>query len=84
MELLRGKTIQPGRSYSDPSTLFISNTIYGSGYGKVPSVEDELKGFKLTGTLPAPDMVSKMFSELEAGVSYADRAKKTYPRSLFR
>jgi iron complex outermembrane receptor protein len=67
--------ITPGRNYSDPTTLFLANTIYGSGYGKVPSVQDELKGFKLSGTLPAPALAN-FFSDFEAGVSYADRAKQ--------
>src|SRR5690606_37795704 len=37
----------PGRDYSDPDSLFLTNTIYGSGYGKVPRVEDELRAFRL-------------------------------------
>ncbi|KAG1593787.1 hypothetical protein G6F46_014475 [Rhizopus delemar] len=28
--------IRPGRDYSNPESLFLTNTIYGSGYGKVP------------------------------------------------
>jgi TonB-dependent receptor len=68
-------TIVPGRTYSDPGALFLSNTIYGSGYGKIPSVQDELKSIKLTGTLPTPAMISGIFSELEAGINYSDRIK---------
>ncbi|MET1161916.1 MAG: TonB-dependent receptor, partial [Pseudoxanthomonas sp.] len=34
--------INPGLDYSNPDSLFLTNTIYGSGYGKVPKVEDEL------------------------------------------
>ena len=36
-----------------PSKLFLRNTIYGSGYGKVPQVDDELKGFRLARPCPA-------------------------------
>ncbi len=40
----------PGRDYSDFSKLYLTNTIYGSGYGKTPHVDDELKGVKLAAT----------------------------------
>ncbi len=65
-------TMVPGRTYSDPTRLFLRGTIYGSGYGKTPSVEDELTGFKLAGKLP----LSGVFSELEVGANYADRSKQ--------
>jgi iron complex outermembrane receptor protein len=67
--------LTPGLDYSDPSKLFLRNTIYGSGYGKVPKVNDELKGFRLGATLPGPDATAKLFSEIEFGVNYADRNK---------
>ncbi|MGH8077189.1 MAG: TonB-dependent receptor [Lysobacter sp.] len=67
--------LTPGLDYSDPATLFLRNTIYGSGYGKVPQIEDELKGFKLAGSLPTPDMASNWFSSIDIGVNYADREK---------
>jgi iron complex outermembrane recepter protein len=65
----------PTLDYSDSSQLFLRNTIYGSGYGKVPSVKDELTGFKLVGTMPAPAMMG-MLSEVQVGLNYADRSKK--------
>lgn len=68
-------TLSPGLNYSDPSRLFVDNTIYGSGYGKTPRVEDELKGFKLVGSYLLGDM-SSIFSDIEAGVNYAERTKK--------
>lgn len=68
-------TIAPGKDYSDPTKLFLRNTIYGSGYGKVPFVEDELTGFKLTGTMAAPAALG-FLADIEFGVNYADRAKK--------
>ena len=37
--------IVPTQKYSDPALLYLQDTIYGSGYGKVPSVKDELTGF---------------------------------------
>jgi iron complex outermembrane recepter protein len=69
-------TITTGLNYSDPTQLYVRNTIYGSGYGKVPHVEDELKGFKLVASLPVPDMMEKLFSGVDVGVNYADRSKK--------
>lgn len=68
--------LTPGRNYSDPTKLFLRNTIYGSGYGKVPKVNDELKSFRLDATLPAPDFVSRLFSNFDFGANYADREKK--------
>ena len=68
--------ITPSLVYTDPTRLFLTGTIYGSGYGKTPSVKDELTSYKLTGTLPAPGMMSSLFSDLEFGVNYADRQKK--------
>lgn len=68
--------ITPGRDYSNPGSLFLTNTIYGSGYGKVPEVEDRLKGAKLAATLPVPEAMSSWFSDVDVGVNYADRRKQ--------
>ena len=68
--------IVPTRNYSDPTQLLLQDTIYGQGYGKVPSVKDDLTGFKLVGNLPAPEALSGWFADFEAGVNYADRSKK--------
>jgi len=68
-------TLTPGRNYSDASKLLLRNTIYGSGYGKVPHIDDELTGFKLAGTLPLPAAVSRFMPDIEFGVNYADRTK---------
>ncbi|MBB5206180.1 TonB-dependent receptor [Inhella inkyongensis] len=62
-----------GGDYSNPANLFLRGTIYGSGYGKVPQVEDELTGFRLNGELPTPGL--GLISELEFGLSYVDRSK---------
>ena len=64
----------PGLDYSDFNKLYLSNTIYGSGYGKTPHVADELKGFKLAATFPVPEGFS-WFSDFDVGVNYADRSK---------
>ena len=70
----------PGRDYSNPETLFLTNTIYGSGYGKVPRVEDELKTYTLAASLPAPQFASGFLSDIDVGLNYADREKqKTQP-----
>jgi iron complex outermembrane recepter protein len=63
------------RDYSDPSQLLLTNTIYGSGYGKKPSVKDELTGFKLLATLPAPSALA-MLADVQVGAGYTDRAKQ--------
>ncbi len=68
--------ISPGLDYSNPDALFLTNTIYGSGYGKVPQVEDRLKGGKIALTLPAPEALSSWFADIDVGVNYADRRKQ--------
>ncbi|MBD8636377.1 TonB-dependent receptor [Stenotrophomonas sp. CFBP 13725] len=67
--------ITPGLDYSNPDALFLTNTIYGSGYGKVPTVEDRLKGARVALTLPAPEALSPVFADFDIGVNYADRQK---------
>ncbi|MEN5426103.1 TonB-dependent receptor [Stenotrophomonas pennii] len=67
--------ITPGLDYSNPDALFLTNTIYGSGYGKVPTVEDRLKGARVALTLPAPEGLSPVFADFDIGVNYADRQK---------
>jgi TonB-dependent receptor len=64
----------PGLNYSDYNSLYLTNTIYGSGYGKTPRVDDELKGYKLAVSFPAPEGLS-WFSDVDAGINYADREK---------
>ena len=71
-------SISPTLNYSDPTKLYLRNTIYGSGYGKVPSVEDELKGLKISGSIPVPDALSGMFSDVEFGINLADRSKNKH------
>ncbi|UXA53701.1 TonB-dependent receptor [Xanthomonas prunicola] len=71
--------LSPGMNYSNPDALFLTNTIYGSGYGKVPRVEDVLKGARLQASFPMPEALS-WFSDLDVGVNYANREKqKTQP-----
>jgi iron complex outermembrane recepter protein len=66
--------LDPGFDYSNPESLYLANTIYGSGYGKTPKVEDELKAFKLAATLAAPEALG-LFADFDVGVNYADRHK---------
>jgi iron complex outermembrane recepter protein len=66
--------LTPGLDYSNPDTLFLTNTIYGSGYGKTPSVEDELTGFKVAVNMPAPAAMGWL-SDIDIGVNHADREK---------
>ncbi|USI99982.1 TonB-dependent receptor [Xanthomonas prunicola] len=71
--------LAPGMNYSNPDALFLTNTIYGSGYGKVPRVEDVLKGARLQASFPMPEALS-WFSDLDVGINYANREKqKTQP-----
>ncbi len=65
-------TLRGNRDYSSPSSLYIRNTIYGSGYGKTPRVEDELTGAKVVATFP----LGGMFADADVGLSYTDRSKK--------
>ena len=66
--------INPGRDYSNPDSLYLTGTIYGSGYGKVPNVVDELRTGKLAASFPAPGVLSWM-SDIDVGLNYADREK---------
>ncbi|MCA2998636.1 MAG: TonB-dependent receptor [Rhodocyclaceae bacterium] len=68
-------TMRPGLSYSDATRLFVDNTIYGSGYGKTPKVEDELKGYKLVASFPL-GTASSYFSDIDVGLNFAERTKK--------
>lgn len=67
-------TLRPGFDYSNPARLFLANTIYGSGYGKTPKVEDELLGFKLAASFPAPTAINWL-ADIDVGLNYVDRQK---------
>ncbi|TDK26251.1 TonB-dependent receptor [Luteimonas aestuarii] len=69
--------IRPGFDYSNPSELFLANTIYGSGYGKVPRVEDELRAVRVTASVPAPESLT-LFSDFDFGINHADRQKNKW------
>ncbi|MGO4378248.1 TonB-dependent receptor [Pseudoduganella sp. RAF19] len=69
-------TMTPGRDYSNPATLYVRNTIYGSGYGKTPHVEDELNGFKLAAKIDAPGAIENWITSFDVGIHYSDRSKK--------
>jgi TonB-dependent receptor len=69
--------INPGRDYSDPSSLYLANTIYGSGYGKTPTVVDEMRSFKLNANLPSSG-TDGWFSSFDFGLNYADREKEKH------
>ena len=67
--------LNPGLDYSDVTKLYLRNTIYGSGYGKVPKVDDELKSFKLVASFPSS---SSWLSGIDVGFNYADREKEKH------
>lgn len=70
--------LNPGLDYSDPSKLFLTNTIYGSGYGKVPRISDELKSAKIGAIIPSPEALSPVISDFDVGINYADRFKEKH------
>lgn len=69
--------INPGLDYSDPSTLLLTNTIYGSGYGKRPRVVDTLKSYKLAANIAGPESMAWLES-IDVGINYADREKEKH------
>ena len=70
----------PTLDYSDASKLFLRNSIYGSGYGKVPKVEDELKSARVDLDIPAPGATAGLFTSFKLGANWSDRSKdKTQP-----
>ncbi|SHN41058.1 TonB-dependent receptor [Duganella sacchari] len=68
----------PGLDYNNRNNLYVTNTIYGSGYGKTPSVEDELKGFKLVANIQSFGALEKVFSSFDIGANYSDRTKNKH------
>jgi iron complex outermembrane receptor protein len=69
-------SLSGARNYNDPANLYVRNTIYGSGYGKTPKVEDDLTGFKLVASLPVPSMMDGFLSGVDVGFNVSDRTKK--------
>jgi TonB-dependent receptor len=63
-------------NYANPTSLQLRGTIYGSGYGKVPTVQDELTSMKFGANLPAPAFASKLFTDIDIGLNVAERFKK--------
>ena len=70
--------LNPGLDYSDSTQLFLRNTIYGSGYGKTPKVEDELRAFRVDAEFPLAGAMAEMFSGIGVGLNYADRRKQKW------
>ncbi|GAB3404110.1 TonB-dependent receptor [Massilia agilis] len=69
-------TIAGTRDYSNPANLFVRDTIYGSGYGKTPHVDDELKSFKLKANIPLAGDLAGVIDSIDVGVNYSDRDKR--------
>lgn len=63
-----------GLDYSDPASLYLTGTIYGSGYGKVPHVDDELYGIRVVANFNGPQALAWV-SDIDVGVNHADRSK---------
>lgn len=69
-----------GLNYNDASKLGLGDTEYGDGYGKVPHIEDELKGVKLAATLAVPKALDAVFADANIGINYSTR-NKSYSRA---
>ncbi|MDH5835553.1 TonB-dependent receptor [Luteimonas kalidii] len=69
--------LSPTLDYSDPGSLYLTNTIYGSGYGKTPRVEDELRAFRIDASIPAPEAAAWLV-DFDLGLNYADRQKSKW------
>ncbi len=57
--------------YADPASVRIGPTIYGSGYSKIPHVEDELKSARI-------DVIREFdgwLTDVAVGANYSDRTK---------
>lgn len=67
--------LTPGLDYSNAANLYLANTIYGSGYGKVPRVADELKSGKVVVSFPTSDAMQSIFTAVDVGINYANRTK---------
>ena len=75
--------LTPGRDYSNSNNLYVGDTVYGRGYGKLPSIEDELKSFKLNANVRASGALERAFSSFDFGVNYSDRSKnKSQPEGV--
>ncbi len=65
-------TLRFDLDYANPDAVRLGPTIYGSGYSKIPHVEDELRSARI-------DVVRELgggwLSNLSAGVNYSDRTK---------
>lgn len=69
--------LDPGLDYSDASRLLLTNTIYGSGYGKVPRVQDELRSVRVSANMPAPEALG-WIADFDVGLNYARREKEKH------
>lgn len=64
-------TVSYGLNYADPNTVKIGPTVFRAGYGKVPSIEDQLTSYRVTVSRSLP----RFFNNVEAGFNYGDREK---------
>ena len=64
-------TASYGLDYTDSARVQIGPSIYGAGYGKVPSVKDEMTSYKVEGTYA----LNKIFSGVDFGFNFGDRTK---------
>ena len=66
--------------YADPTQVLIGPTIYGGGYTKKPSVEDELTSFRVDTIREAE---AWWFAGMAFGVNYSERTKEKVSPGLF-
>ncbi len=67
-------TMSGMKDYSNPNTLFLNNSIYGSGWGHAPHTDDTMKGVKLVATIDAPKSIGWV-SDVDVGLDYSDHTK---------
>ncbi|HEY8025005.1 MAG TPA: TonB-dependent receptor [Burkholderiaceae bacterium] len=68
-------TMNGALNYSDPTKLYLNNTIYGEGWGHAPHTDDTIKGIKLVATIDAPALVGDWISKFNVGLNYTDHTK---------
>lgn len=68
-------TMNGALNYSDPTKLYLNNTIYGEGWGHAPHTDDTIKSLKLVATIDAPKSLDNWMTKLDVGLNYSDQVK---------
>ena len=68
-------TMNGALNYSDPTKLYLNNTIYGEGWGHAPHTDDTIKGLKLVANIDAPKALGDWMTNFDVGFNYSDQVK---------